>query len=767
MSKILIFAGTTEGRKLSEHLCEKRIEHTVCVATEYGEIVLQENPYATVHMGRMDSEQMSIFFAKQRCEIVVDATHPYAAVVTQNIKNAVENVNHIKDQISISNANADESTDVKSNPITGAGADVNIKLKYLRLKRDTDISADYDNIQYFLDNETCAEALKNTDGNILLTTGSKELPVYCAEQSVKERLYVRVLPGIESISLCMQNEIAGKHILALQGPFSTELNEALIEQYDIKCLVTKKSGAAGGWNEKIAAAKNKGIPVFVVGQSVRDDGMSFDEVCEYLDRNYFKREIENVDTGFSLENRLQKDKSDTLDKEVGIDSSYNTDKICTSCRPMDKNKNPNIKFHILLAGIGMGNADCMTGAVAEAIKNADILLGARRMIEKYDAKIDKKPYYLADQIIPYLHEFYENNVKFSDVNSEQNSDIINVLVLFSGDTGFYSGSQKLYAAIKNEIATGKLNADVSVLPGISSVSYMAAAIGETYSDAFICSIHGVKLSNITSRLSHHAKTFMLTSGVKDVNMLGRLLSEDEKYGLQNSIITVGYQLSYPDEKIMQLSPQECMQLQQEGLYICMIKNPDPAAKNVTPHIKDEEFIREKVPMTKEEIRHISICKLHLKSDSVLYDVGSGTGSIAVEAASLSDDIEVYAIEQKENAIQLITQNKEKFGLDNIHVVGAKAPDGLDELPTPTHAFIGGSGGNLKGIIESLKAKNPHIRIVINAISMETICEIKEILSAYDVKNEDIVQMQVSRSKQIGHYHLMQAENPVWICSFEF
>ena len=118
-------------------------------------------------------------------------------------------------------------------------------------------------------------------------------------------------------------------------------------------------------------------------------------------------------------------------------------------------------------------------------------------------------------------------------------------------------------------------------------------------------------------------------------------------------------------------------------------------------------------------------------------------------------------------MQLITQNKEKHGLENIHVINAKAPDGMDTLPVPTHAFIGGSSGNLKEIIETLKAKNPHIRIVINAISMETICEIKEIMSAYDVKNEDIVQLQVSRSKQIGHYHLMQAENPVWICSFEF
>lgn len=429
----------------------------------------------------------------------------------------------------------------------------------------------------------------------------------------------------------------------------------------------QKSGAAGGFIEKIAAAKNKNIPVYIVGQSVQDDGMSFEAVCEYIDRKY---------------NRL----------------------------------------HIMLAGIGMGNDACMTKAVSDAIESADIILGASRMIEKYSAKIDKKPYYLAEQIIPYLYEICADTAKIS-----------NVFILFSGDTGFYSGSRKLYLAIKNEISEGKLNADVSILPGISSVSYMAAAVGETYNDAYICSIHGVKLSNITSRISHHAKTFMLMSGVKDVNMLGHLLSSDERYGLQKCSVTVGYQLSYPDENISQLSPQECTKLKREGLYICMIKNHNPVAKNVTPQLSDAAFIREKVPMTKEEIRHVSICKLHLKSDSVLYDVGSGTGSIAVEAASLSDDMEVYAIEQKENAVQLITQNKEKHGLENIHVINAKAPDGMENLPVPTHAFIGGSGGNLKEIIEALKAKNPHIRIVINAISMETICEIKEILSAYDVK----------------------------------
>ena len=249
-----------------------------------------------------------------------------------------------------------------------------------------------------------------------------------------------------------------------------------------------------------------------------------------------------------------------------------------------------------------------------------------------------------------------------------------------------------------------------------------------------------------------------------------LVNKFREAGINHVKISAGYRLSYPDEKLFMFYLDEfetkLIDLP-EGVYTCLIENEDCEEQILTPGIDDEIFSRTKVPMTKNEVRVLSISRLELTKNAVVYDVGSGTGSIAVEAASLSDDMEVYAIEQKENAVQLITQNKEKHGLENIHVINAKAPDGMDTLPVPTHAFIGGSGGNLKEIIEALKVKNPHIRIVINAISIETICEIKEIMSAYDVKNEDIVQLQVSRSKQIGHYHLMQAENPVWICSFEF
>lgn len=125
------------------------------------------------------------------------------------------------------------------------------------------------------------------------------------------------------------------------------------------------------------------------------------------------------------------------------------------------------------------------------------------------------------------------------------------------------------------------------------------------------------------------------------------------------------------------------------------------------------------------------------------------------------------MEYKEEAVSLIAQNKEKFGLDNIEIVSGKAPDGLEELPVPTHAFIGGSSGQMKEILSALYQKNSQMRVVINAISMETICEIKEVLSAFPIQNEDVVQIQASRAKRVGTYHLMQAENPVWICSFDF
>lgn len=673
MKEILIFAGTTEGRRLSECLAAAEIPHTVCVATEYGEIVLEEHPLMTVHCGRMDQEEIREFIHKGGFEAVVDATHPYAEVITENIRGAMEGMS----------------------------------IPYFRLLREQNEEQTQGQVIHFDTNEACARALEETEGNILLTTGSKELAVYCASEQIKRRLYVRVLPSMESYALCMEQGVRGKQIIAMQGPFTSELNEAMLHQYDISCLVTKQSGRSGGYAEKLEAAQRAGIPVFVIGQPHDMDGYSFPELCSKLEN------------------------------------------LCGRTLRADG------QLQIILAGVGMGHKNSLTREVEAAIEEADILLGADRMLRHYSPRAEKRSMYQAEQIIPYLREVQE---KRSLVEQPK------VVILFSGDSGFYSGCQSLYRGLQEEVDAGRLKASVRILPGISSVAYLAACAGESYQDAAVYSMHGKQLCNLAGKIKNERKTYLLMSGVKDVNRLGTILSEA---GMTECEVVAGYQLSYPGQSIWRLAPEECCGLTEEGLYTCLVKNPNPVQRRLTHGIPDEAFIRDKVPMTKEEVREVSICKLRLHQGAVVYDIGSGTGSIAVELAGLADDIQVYAIEQKAEAVSLIRQNREKFHLENITVIGAQAPEGLEALPAATHALIGGSGGRLKEILSTLYHINPRMRVVIHAISMETISEIRELLSLYQTEQEEIVQMQVSRAKKAGRYHLMQAENPVWICAFDF
>ncbi len=187
-------------------------------------------------------------------------------------------------------------------------------------------------------------------------------------------------------------------------------------------------------------------------------------------------------------------------------------------------------------------------------------------------------------------------------------------------------------------------------------------------------------------------------------------------------------------------------------------------KQITPGISDKEFIRGQVPMTKEEVRILSICNLGLDKNSIVYDIGSGTGSVAVEIARLSPEIKVFAVETKAEALSLITQNIQKFQLNNIEVVEAFAPAGLEKLPAASHAFIGGTKGQFKEILASLYQINPRMRIVVNALTLESISNIQKELSDLCI-NYECTQMSFSRSEKAGTYHLMKAENPVYIFSF--
>ena len=193
----------------------------------------------------------------------------------------------------------------------------------------------------------------------------------------------------------------------------------------------------------------------------------------------------------------------------------------------------------------------------------------------------------------------------------------------------------------------------------------------------------------------------------------------------------------------------------------MIENPNPDRRNPIS-IPDEEFVRGDAPMTKSEVRALSVAKLKLDDDSVVYDVGAGTGSVSVEIALCAVNGKVYAIEREDVAADLIEVNKLKFKVPNLEVVRGLAPEAMADLPKPTHAFIGGSAGNLKDIIRCLLDKNPDVRIVINSVTLETLAETTEAISELGLIEEEIVNLNVSKARKLGKYHLMTAQNPIYI-----
>ena len=183
-----------------------------------------------------------------------------------------------------------------------------------------------------------------------------------------------------------------------------------------------------------------------------------------------------------------------------------------------------------------------------------------------------------------------------------------------------------------------------------------------------------------------------------------------------------------------------------------------------PGIADEEFIRDKVPMTKEEIRILTMCKAKIRPDNIIWDIGAGTGSLSIEAALLAPQGEVYAIEKKDLAVDLLHQNIAKFKLeDKVKVIATEAPKGLDELPNCDVVFIGGSGKHMFEILDIIDSKlNEGGRIIVNAVTIQTISEITTSMKQKENYTYEAIQVQVNRLRQIGSYDMFNAQNPVYI-----
>lgn len=307
----VIFGGTTEGRQLADFCGQRGIRCAVCVVSSYGEELLPETEWVRRETGARTAEEMAKLLERLRPVLVLDATHPYAVQASENIRLACEK--------------------------TG--------LDCLRVVRQSEAAAgaageQAPQIRYVRDAAEAAEALAGTRGPVFVTTGSKELEAFARLENWQERIYVRVLPDSRVLAQCEAMGFARGHVIAMQGPFSADLNAAMMQAVQAAYLVTKESGAAGGFAEKMEAAARLGIPAVVIGRPRQESGISAEEACRRLAR-------------------------------LGTEQ----------------------KRQIFLTGIGMGGPEQRTLEAERVLRQAAAAAGAPRMLESAGELLKGKPVY--------------------------------------------------------------------------------------------------------------------------------------------------------------------------------------------------------------------------------------------------------------------------------------------------------------------------------------------------------------------------------------
>ncbi|MBR6321956.1 MAG: precorrin-6A reductase [Lachnospiraceae bacterium] len=654
MNDIILFAGTTEGRKIAEACRGKDLTLHVSVATEYGETLIE--PAGNIHVmhGRKDAAEIAALIEETGADLVIDATHPYAAEITRTLRESCEK----------------------------------LQKEYLRVLRREE-HEDTEHCVFVADTDEAAAYLNTVQGNVLLTVGSKELQKFTAVTDYQERLFARILSLPDGVKQAAGLGFTGRHLICMQGPFSEELNVAMLRSADARYLVTKDTGEAGGFPEKIRAAKACGVTPVVIRRPMQEEGVSVAECLSILGTRY----------GFTARQEKQ----------------------------------------VTILGVGAGSAGSMTVEAEQACREAELLIGAKRLLQSLSRfGKDSKEAILPKEIAKIIEE----------------SRAGKIVVAMSGDTGFYSGTKKLLPLL-SEYST-------AVLPGISSVAAFCSRIGASWDDAVLASAHG-RACNVVAKVRRNPKLILLAGGEGGAAEILRTLTE---YGLSKVRVSVGENISYENEKISTGTAEELQDGTFDSLSILLIENPEASRDIVTNGRPDEDFLRTEVPMTKQEVRAVTLSKLRLTKSGVCWDVGAGTGSVSLEMAECCEDGIVYAIERKEDACQLIEENKRHLGVANVEVICGKAPDCLKDLPAPTHVFVGGSSGNLQAILLAALEKNPAVRIVLNTVTAETFAEAVTALKTLPVKNPEIVQINVARGRKVGPYQMMTAQNPVSVISFD-
>lgn len=402
---------------------------------------------------------------------------------------------------------------------------------------------------------------------------------------------------------------------------------------------------------------------------------------------------------------------------------------------------------VILAGTGCGSQGSMTGEVCDAIRQADLLIGAKRLLESIPEEVTARraAAIYAEEILEIIRQA---GAGAADCDPASKEPVI--CVLYSGDSGFYSGTRSLQPLLK------EAGIEAEVLPGISSIQVFAARLGQPWQDWLLVSAHGTDCDAVTE-VMRGKPVFFLTGGKLGPAELARQLTDAGLGGLE---VCIGERLTYEDERILKGTAAEFAEMTFAPLSV-MLAQPAQWAGDLTPGIADGMFIRGDVPMTKQTVRAAILSEMQVKETDTVWDVGAGTGSVSVELAMKAKRGRVYAVERDRDGCILIRQNREKFGTWNLVPVDGAAPEALEDLPAPDKVFVGGSGGTLKQIIRTALKKNEKARVCVSAIVLETMQEAVQVMSEAGLDLQ-IRQVAVSAARKLGSKHMMTAENPIFI-----
>ena len=397
-------------------------------------------------------------------------------------------------------------------------------------------------------------------------------------------------------------------------------------------------------------------------------------------------------------------------------------------------------MNVTLIGMGSGQPENLTLQGLAALRQADLILGARRLLAVLPAGCteNRAAAYRPDEVAELL----------------QTSGAENAVLVYSGDTGFYSGASAMMEKLE------ALGVRARVLPGLSSIQLLAAALGRPWQGWNLVSAHG-RTCDPVAECMQGRPTFFLTGGSEDPATLCAQLAAE---GFGDVQAVVGQCLGTPEEKIFRGSVKELAAGRFNSLSVLLVEAAEILPRRA-PGLPDEAFERGDVPMTKQEVRAAVLAKLAVRPEDILWDVGAGTGSVSVELALAAPRGRVYAVECRPEGCALIKANREKFRTRNLVLVEGLAPDALSDLPAPDAVFIGGSKGSLAAIVDAALDKNPDARICVSAIALETLSAAVTALTAKG-RTVQVSQIAVSRAKAVGGLHLMMAQNPIYLITGE-